>query len=136
MTAQRVGFSKAVGLILAAIGLLSASQSIARAPGTPADARRGPEGGKCESACRGTVRGEADAAADRDGATVGRMSIDKQFHGDLEGTSKGEMLTGMTAVKGSAGYVAIEQVTGTLKGRTGHVSAPAHRAPWRAASLR
>ncbi len=54
-----------------------------------------------------------------EGAAVGRMSIDKQFHGDLEGTSKGEMLTGMTAVKGSAGYVAIEQVTGTLKGRSG-----------------
>ena len=47
------------------------------------------------------------------------MTIDKQFHGDLEGTSKGQMLTGMTEVKGSAGYVAIEKVTGTLKGRSG-----------------
>jgi len=54
-----------------------------------------------------------------DGAPVGRMTIDKQFHGDLEGTSKGEMLTAMTAVKGSAGYVAIERVTGTLRGRKG-----------------
>ncbi len=52
-------------------------------------------------------------------ATMGRMTIDKQFHGDLEGTSKGQMLTGMTEVKGSAGYVAIERVTGTLHGRTG-----------------
>jgi hypothetical protein len=52
-------------------------------------------------------------------ATLGRMTIDKQFHGDLEGTSKGQMLTGMTATKGSAGYVAIERVTGTLNGRTG-----------------
>jgi hypothetical protein len=52
-------------------------------------------------------------------APVGRMTIDKQFHGDLEGTSKGEMLTAMTAVKGSAGYVAIERVTGTLRGRQG-----------------
>jgi hypothetical protein len=50
---------------------------------------------------------------------LGRMTIDKQFHGDLEGTSKGQMLTGMTDVKGSAGYVAIEKVSGTLKGRTG-----------------
>ena len=50
---------------------------------------------------------------------LGRMTIDKQFHGDLEGTSKGQMLTGMTEVKGSAGYVAIEKVTGTLKGRSG-----------------
>lgn len=52
-------------------------------------------------------------------ATLGRMTIDKQFLGDLEGTSKGQMLTGMTDVKGSAGYVAIEKVSGTLKGRTG-----------------
>jgi hypothetical protein len=50
---------------------------------------------------------------------LGRMSIDKQFHGDLEGTSKGEILTAMTGVKGSAGYVAIERVTGTLQGRSG-----------------
>jgi len=47
------------------------------------------------------------------------MSIDKQFHGDLEGTSKGEMLTAGTGVKGSAGYVAIERVSGTLNGRSG-----------------
>jgi hypothetical protein len=52
-------------------------------------------------------------------AALGRMIIDKQFHGALEGTSKGQMLTGMTDVKGSAGYVAIEKVSGTLKGRTG-----------------
>jgi hypothetical protein len=51
--------------------------------------------------------------------TMGRMSIDKQFHGDLEATSKGEMLTAGTNVKGSAGYVAIERVGGTLGGRTG-----------------
>ena len=52
-------------------------------------------------------------------ATLGRMSIDKQFHGDLEGTSKGEMLTAMTAIQGSAGYVAIERVSGALSGRQG-----------------
>src|SRR5437667_12856734 len=52
-------------------------------------------------------------------AMPGRMSIDKQFHGDLEATSKGEMLMAGTAVKGSAGYVAIERVTGKLHGRDG-----------------
>ena len=52
-------------------------------------------------------------------AALGRMSIDKQFHGGLEATSKGEMLTAMTPVEGSAGYVAIEQVSGTLHGRRG-----------------
>jgi hypothetical protein len=51
--------------------------------------------------------------------TVGRMSIDKQFHGDLEATSKGQMLAISTEVKGSAGYVAMERVTGALEGRTG-----------------
>jgi hypothetical protein len=58
----------------------------------------------------------ADKAADK---TLARMSIDKQFHGDLEAASKGEMLSAVTTVKGSAGYVAIERVTGTLKGRKG-----------------
>jgi hypothetical protein len=52
-------------------------------------------------------------------ATMGRMTIDKQFHGDLEATSKGQMLTAMTEIKGSAGYVAVERVTGTLNGRSG-----------------
>lgn len=51
--------------------------------------------------------------------TVGRMSIDKQYHGDLEATGKGQMLTAMTDVKGSTGYVAIERVTGTLHGHSG-----------------
>lgn len=54
-----------------------------------------------------------------EGTPFGRMSIDKQFHGDLEGTSKGEMLSAETPVKTSGGYVAVERVTGTLGGRTG-----------------
>ena len=53
------------------------------------------------------------------GTPLARMSIDKEFRGDLVGTSKGEMLSAGTAVKGSAAYVAIERVTGTLGGRTG-----------------
>ncbi len=51
--------------------------------------------------------------------TIGRMSLDKQFRGDLQGTSKGQMLAAGTDVKNSAGYVAIERVNGTLAGRTG-----------------
>jgi Protein of unknown function (DUF3224) len=51
--------------------------------------------------------------------TIGRMSIDKQFHGDLEATSLGQMFAAMTAVKESAGYVAIERVRGALHGRKG-----------------
>jgi len=53
------------------------------------------------------------------GSTLARLSIDKQFRGDLEATSKGEMLSAGTRVQGSAGYVAIERVTGTLHGRRG-----------------
>lgn len=52
-------------------------------------------------------------------ANLGRMSIDKQFQGDLEAASQGEMLAAVTDVKGSAGYVAIERVSGTLNGRKG-----------------
>jgi hypothetical protein len=47
------------------------------------------------------------------------MLIDKQIHGDLEATSKGQMLAFTTEIKGSAGYVAMERVTGTLQGHTG-----------------
>lgn len=55
----------------------------------------------------------------KDGINLGRMSIDKTFYGELAASSKGEMLNAMTSVEGSAGYVAIEQVTGTLSGKKG-----------------
>src|SRR5258706_238511 len=50
---------------------------------------------------------------------LGRMTIDKQFRGDLEATSKGQMLSFGSPVKGSAGYVAMEQVSGKLNGLIG-----------------
>jgi hypothetical protein len=53
------------------------------------------------------------------GAAIGRFALDKQFHGDLHAASKGLMLTAGDPGKGSAGYVAIEQVTGTLHGQSG-----------------
>lgn len=52
-------------------------------------------------------------------ANLGCMTIDKQFHGDLEATSIGEMISTQTEIKGSAGYVAMERVTGILKGLQG-----------------
>jgi Protein of unknown function (DUF3224) len=60
-------------------------------------------------------------AADAHGpeAPVGRMSIDKQFDGDMVGTSQGQMLMMRTAIEGSAAYVAIEVVTATLGDRSG-----------------
>lgn len=57
-----------------------------------------------------------DQSAD---STLGRLSINKHFRGDLQATSKGEMLSAGFAAKGSAGYVAIERVTGRLHGHTG-----------------
>jgi len=54
-----------------------------------------------------------------EGIKLNRLSIDKTFTGDLMATSRGEMLSAVTAVAGSAGYVAIEQVTGTLHGKRG-----------------
>ena len=65
------------------------------------------------------VKLSPQATDDKGDPLLGRMSLDKQFHGDLEGTSKGEMLSASTSVKGSAGYVAIERVSGTLHGRNG-----------------
>ena len=54
-----------------------------------------------------------------DGSMLARMSIDKQIAGDLVATTSGQMLSAMTGTEGSAGYVAIERVDGTLKGRKG-----------------
>ena len=59
------------------------------------------------------------AADDSAGGPFSRLFLDKQFHGDLEATSKGQMLGAGTAVEGSAGYVALELVSGTLHGRRG-----------------
>ena len=50
---------------------------------------------------------------------LGRLSIEKHFHGDLEASSKGEMLSAVASAKGSGGYVAVERVTGTLHGKKG-----------------
>lgn len=59
------------------------------------------------------------ATAEGDDSGIGRLLLDKQFHGDLEGVSKGQMLAAGNPAKGSGGYVAIEKVTGSLAGRKG-----------------
>ncbi|HKR12596.1 MAG TPA: DUF3224 domain-containing protein [Pyrinomonadaceae bacterium] len=71
------------------------------------------------SRASGTFEVKLDPQSEGADSPVGRMSIDKQFQGDLVGTSKGQMLMAGTAVEGSAGYVAIEKVEGTLGGRSG-----------------
>jgi hypothetical protein len=50
---------------------------------------------------------------------IGRLLLDKRYHGELEATAAGQMLAVRTRVENSAGYVAMEQVSGTLLGRTG-----------------
>ena len=55
----------------------------------------------------------------QDGVSLGHLSLRKRFEGDLDATGEGRMLTATTPVKGSAGYVAIERVTGSLSGRSG-----------------
>jgi hypothetical protein len=57
-----------------------------------------------------------------EGVSLGRMSIDKQYRGEIEGSGKGETLTALTTVKDSPDYVAIERVRGTLQGAGGHSS--------------
>ena len=64
-----------------------------------------------------TVNVQPIAPAPADG--LARFSIDKQIHGDLEATTKGEMLSGGDPRQGAAGYVAMEMLTGTLKGKHG-----------------
>jgi Protein of unknown function (DUF3224) len=61
---------------------------------------------------------EATDTADA-GSPLGRFALDKRFHGDLEATSRGTMLTAGDPATGSAGYVAVERVSGTLHGRRG-----------------
>lgn len=63
-----------------------------------------------------TPQAEPDAAP---GATLGKMRLDKRFYGDLTAFGKGEMLTAITDIAGSAGYVAIERVSGVLNGCNG-----------------
>ena len=60
--------------------------------------------------------GDANSA---EGVSLGRMSLSKKFEGDLVGTAQGEMLTAITPVEGSAGYVAMERVVGELNGKSG-----------------
>ena len=60
-----------------------------------------------------------DLTDNAQGIALGGMAIDKQFHGDLEAISKGTMLTAVSDSNGAAAYVAMERVSGTLRGRSG-----------------
>jgi Protein of unknown function (DUF3224) len=109
--------------VVMVIGLSLGLRSAAAAEGPAKPAAR--KGAKVASQAKGTFEVKVVPLPNDEkveGLTVGRLSIAKQLHGDLEGTSKGEMMTAGTSVQGSAGYVAVEQVTGTLAGRSGSFS--------------
>jgi hypothetical protein len=103
----------ASGFVCLAIGIPARSQSAA----SPAPLQK-------EANVTNHVSGSFDVKVvpqqDPSGDTsVGRFTLDKQYHGDLDATGKGQMLTASTEVKGSGAYVAIERVTGMLRGREG-----------------
>ena len=77
--------------------------------------------GETKSRAGGTFEVKLSPQVDGEegGVCVGRMLIDKRFAGDLEATSRGQMLAVRTPTEGSAGYVAMEYVTGRLGGREG-----------------
>jgi hypothetical protein len=106
--------------VIAVVWLCFGSTAYARTHASPANAAQKEASVVTHASGTFEVKLTPQPTEDKaEGANLGRMSGDKQFHGDLEGTSKVEMLTAMTDVKGSAGYVAMERVTGTLRGRSG-----------------
>ena len=114
----RAGLIAAFGLALG----LSVFAAYAAPPGVRSIPRSDPKEPAMTQHARGTfeVKVSPQTAEEKVGdPTVGRMALDKQFHGDLEAAGKGQMLAVGTDVKGSAGYVAMERVTGTLEGRSG-----------------
>ncbi len=103
-------------LLFLTLGCSAYSQARSRAPGTV------PTEAAVKARASGTFEVQLTPQSMTDslaGGSIARMSIDKQFHGDLEATSQGEMLSAGGSVKGSAGYVAIERASGTLHGRRG-----------------
>jgi hypothetical protein len=122
MKIQRGRYALHRAVALAALGLSLALGAFAVPPGVRSIPRNEPKEPPVTNHARGTfeVNMSAQAPEEKVGdPTVGRMALDKRFHGDLEATSKGQMLAVGTGVKGSAGYVAMERVVGTLKGHTG-----------------
>jgi hypothetical protein len=99
---------------LSALGLAAAAQSGAGAQGPPGAAVPQHASGTFEVKVLPLAKDEKVP-----GVALARLSIDKQFQGDLQGTSKAEMMAPDSPVEGSGGYVAVETVTGSLRGRSG-----------------
>ena len=112
-----LAFARRLFLVIACAAMVPGCALNASAPASP-----GQKGKAMTTRASGTFEVKITPQTPNDkieSAVPGRMLLDKQFHGDLDAVSKGQMLAAMSEVKGSAGYVAIEQVTGTLAGRSG-----------------
>jgi hypothetical protein len=102
---------------LAALGCLVSFSAFAQSPAPQPAPKPLPAVRRAAGSFDVKVEPQPDAKAPS--PLLGRMSLDKAYHGDLEASGRGQMLMAGTAVKGSAGYVAMEHVTGTLLGRKG-----------------
>jgi hypothetical protein len=116
MTRKIIRIVHAAAILLAApSGLFVAGQSLAQTTSSQ-------KGAAAISHAIGPFDVKLTPQDDKTEPTLGRMTIDKQYHGDLEGSGKGQMLTAATEIKGSGVYVAVERFAGTLKGRSGSFS--------------
>ncbi len=113
---SRIKFAVAIILFL---GLLLGVCSLLATQAQPAVPNSTQKAAIMNNHAKGTFEVRLAPLATESDPALGRMSIDKQLHGDLEGSTKGEMLSFMSGVKGSAGYVAMEKVTATLVERKG-----------------
>lgn len=109
--------SVVVACVVGALMVVTAASARMQQSGAKTDVKKGTGMSKRASGTFDVKLTPKDQGAD---AAVGGMTIDKEFHGDQAATSKGQMLmASSSSVKNSAGYVAIEKVTGTLNGRSG-----------------
>jgi hypothetical protein len=120
--AARAARTILVAAIVAGLVLAAHSAAAQTAPGPNTPPTTTSKAPTARSTMSATIKGPFEVKMTPQGTAtdpVGRFTLDKAYHGDLEATALGEMLAFGTEVKGSAGYVAIEKVTGTLTGRSG-----------------
>jgi Protein of unknown function (DUF3224) len=95
---------------------------VAAGPAPDAGSKGGAMKGAASLHAEGSFEVKLTPIADDAGTGLGRMGLQKTWHGQFEGTSRGEMLTAMGKGKGSGAYVAVERVTGKVVGRRGSFS--------------
>src|SRR5476649_3073871 len=122
MTTMAVRYDRlaAMAALMILLGVPSAAQARTDAASTPATPATIKEAATMHATGSFDVKITPQVATPGfESAQLGRMTIDKQFHGDPDAASLGEMLSVRSETPGSAGYVALERVTGTLQGLKG-----------------